>query len=392
MNKLNKKIFTLLTSILSLFLLIIIFIFNTSNYNEVKKRVNDSLMMHDKMEDKMPPNDERKKEIKFFEVSVYTVSINNGNISDITSHSINDSNYEEIKAYAKSIIDKNLNGKHIGNLYLEKYSYTINKDNIVIVDNTSINTNLKNQLKTSIILFIALESIIVYIASKLTIWVCKPIEESFEKQKNFIADASHELKTPLTVIMASAESLDKHNKYVKNILTESERMNKLIISLLDLAKTENNKNEFIKEDLSKLILKSILTYESIIYEKGFELSYKVDNNITYLCNSDEIKQVLAILIDNAIKHTTNKGKIIINLKKIKSNIILEVKNQGNPISKEEETKIFERFYKIDKSRNRNDNRYGLGLAIAKNIVNNHGGTITAHSEKGFTNFKIIFKI
>ena len=97
---------------------------------------------------------------------------------------------------------------------------------------------------------------------------------------------------------------------------------------------------------------------------------------------------MSILIDNAIKHCSGKNKVLVNLSKNNKQISLEVKNTGNPIPKEDEEKIFERFYKLDSSRNRNSNNYGLGLAIAKNIVEGHGGNITAHSESGYTNFKI----
>ena len=103
-----------------------------------------------------------------------------------------------------------------------------------------------------------------------------------------------------------------------------------------------------------------------------------------------ITELMSILIDNAIKHCSNKGKVIVNLEKKNKQIILEVKNTGLPIKEEDEEKIFERFYKVDTSRNRNTNNYGLGLAIAKNIVERHNGIIKAHSENGYTTFKVIW--
>ena len=107
-------------------------------------------------------------------------------------------------------------------------------------------------------------------------------------------------------------------------------------------------------------------------------------------NESSIKQVMEILLDNAIKHSKDKGKVEVNLKE-DNNILLTVSNLGDAIPKGEEEKIFERFYRVDKSRNRNDNRYGLGLAIAKNIVNLHNGTIKAYSKDGKTTFQINFK-
>ena len=229
----------------------------------------------------------------------------------------------------------------------------------------------------------------------LTKWIIKPVIESFNKQKQFIEDASHELKTPISVIIASAEALEnepEEKKWLDNIKSESERMSNLVSDLLDMAKSENGiKEQYTNENLSKLVERSVLTFESLIYEKDIKLDYNIEENINFTCNSNQIKQVIGILIDNAIKHSCLKGEIKINLKKEKGNIVLTVTNKGKEIPKEEQEKIFERFYRGDESRNRNENRYGLGLAIAKNIVTNHNGKIGVISENGYTTFKIIFK-
>ena len=115
-----------------------------------------------------------------------------------------------------------------------------------------------------------------------------------------------------------------------------------------------------------------------------------EKNIKYTCNGDLIRQLLGILIDNSIKHTNENGNVTVNLYKSNKDIILEVKNDGDEIKKEDEQKIFERVYKIDESRNRNENRYGLGLAIAKDIVEKHNAKISANSKKGITTFKVTF--
>ena len=135
----------------------------------------------------------------------------------------------------------------------------------------------------------------------------------------------------------------------------------------------------------------MLTFESLIYEKNINLEYDIEENINTKCDEDQIKQLVGILIDNAIKHSSTKGEIKVKLKKEKGNIVLTVTNKGEEIAKEDREKIFERFYRTDKSRNRNENRYGLGLAIAKNIVTNHNGEISANSENGYTTFKVIIK-
>ena len=196
--------------------------------------------------------------------------------------------------------------------------------------------------------------------------------------------------------MASAESVqveEKEQKWLNNIKSESERMNKLISSLLDLAKIENEVATKPKEvaNLSKLVEMSILSFESLAYEKEVELTYEIEKELTIQCNGEEIKELMSILLDNAIKHSTKKGKINVELKADKNHILLKVTNKGNPIPPGEEEKIFERFYRVDKARNRKENRYGLGLAIAKGIVDNHHGKISASSKDDYTTFTVMLK-
>ena len=250
-------------------------------------------------------------------------------------------------------------------------------------------------MASHIFIFMVGELIFFYLAKFLTKKITKPIEETFEKQKRFIVDASHELKTPLSVIMASSEALEenpKEKKWLKNIKSETERMNNLIMRLLDLAATEETKEEEkTYENLSKIIELSVLTFESVAFEKDIEIDYKLEENIRYSLNSISIKQLVEILLDNAIKHSKPKTKISICLEAKKEEVIFTVKNKGKEIPKGEEEKIFERFYRVDKARNRDENRYGLGLAIAKNIVTSHNGEISAKSEDGHTTFKVVLK-
>lgn len=128
----------------------------------------------------------------------------------------------------------------------------------------------------------------------------------------------------------------------------------------------------------------------MFFENKIKYEYYINENIFYKCNGEQIKQVVGILIDNAIKHSDKKGNIIISLLESKNNIILKVSNKGEAIKKGDEEKIFERFYRADKSRNRKDNRYGLGLSIARKIINLHNSSIVAFSKDGYTTFKIEF--
>ena len=397
MKELNKKVFRTIFLILSLFIIFGIVIYNISVYRKEYNSVHRHLTFIDKERfrpDDVKPNNRDLDNMMIMDYEVYTVKLDNNKIDKIISHSDTNSNFN-IDKVSKSIINKH-NGLMIGNLYTNKYSYNYNIDTIVIINNENINNKLLVTLIESIIILLGIEIIIYYISKALTSRITKPAEEAFSKQKDFIADASHELKTPLSVIMASADEIKidkKNSKYIDNIKYESERMNNLIKSLLDLSKLENGVSidTYKDENISKIIEKICLIFEGVAFEESIKIDPNIEEDIILKCNKDEIERLISIILDNAIKHsykdTTIKVKVINN----KNNIEIEVINSGDPIKNGDEEKIFERFYRADKSRNRNSNRYGLGLAIAKNIVINHNGSIKAYSNEGNTTFKINLK-
>ncbi len=403
MKKLKNKTFTILLIILTIFILSLLIIFNGQLYqrelNDVKTDLREIENIHNNyyiVNDNVIINGNTMKPI-FINANVYVISFDKlYNITNIISYTDNGLSNVEIMQLALNFI--NTNKKYeIGNLYFDRYSYSLtSKNNLIILDNIAINNKLGDYFRMSLLIFILLEILNIYISNRLTKWLTKPVIASFDKQKQFIVDASHELKTPLSVIMASAEALEedpKEKKWLNNIKTEAERMNKLVINLLDLAKSENinDKQNYSINNLSKIIEKTSLTFESLVYENKLELETNIEDDIMYKCNSDKIKQLLGILLDNAIKHSNDNSKIFVNLYKNKNNITLEVKNKGKEISKEDQEKIFDRFYRADVSRNRNENRYGLGLAIAKNIVKNYNGKISVNCKDGYTTFKVMFK-
>ena len=418
MKKLKNKVFYVTFSILTISILSFIILFNTQTYMEHKKSVENSLNVATdnakkqddrkdsngiKPDDKTPPqnDDINKKEepnIKFMDSVIYTVLIDeNNNIKKIINNSNNNKNTEEINSIAEEILNtQDRQGKYIGSLYSENYSYSYVKGkSLIILDNSNIKTNLLTSLRLSVCIFFLLESLILLITKWITSWIIKPVEESFNKQKQFIADASHELKTPLSVIIASSEAYEanpKEEKWLKNIKEEAKRMNILVTDLLELASTENKENMKLSEgDLSKTVELSLLTFEGKAFESNIKLKYNIDKDIKFKMNENSIKELVEILLDNAIKHSKKNSTVTLNLTNSTNQIILEVQNKGELIPKGEEKKIFERFYRVDKSRNRNENRYGLGLAIAKNIVESHDGTITASSMEDITTFKVLFK-
>ena len=251
---------------------------------------------------------------------------------------------------------------------------------------------LKTTITVSIIIGILGIGIIYVIAKKISTTIVQPVENAFEKQKQFVSDASHELKTPLAVIRANADVLqDKvgENKWITYIQKEVQSMNKLVNDLLVLARMENTKTETNQKfDLSKEVQMAVSSFESMIYEKKIELETNISEGIEFNGDKEDIKHIISIILDNAIKHTDENGKIIVNTLKEKNDIKIEIKNQGEPIPEEEREKIFERFYRVDKARNRNEKRYGLGLSIAKGIVEKYKGTISVSCKDGFTSFVV----
>lgn len=394
MKKLKNKVFYTIFLILTLSLFTFIFLLNLQNYFEQKNNIMNSLNTLNKNNDFNKDIKDDRPDIKFMDSLIYTVLIDeNDNIKEVINHSNNGLSTNEVKRVALKILNSNIKDKYISNLYFSNYSYSYFKgDSLVIVDNSKYKNILLKYLYISILIFILFEILFLFISKLITNWIIKPVIDSFNKQKTFIEDASHELKTPLAVILASIDAYLKNNdiKWINNIKAESDRMNLLITDLLELASTEKKETfNFENRNLSKIVELSALTFDAIAYDKNIKIKYFIDKDIYMKCDDNSIKQLVEILLDNAIKHSNKIIELHLNLEN--NNIILKVINDGEEIKREDEEKIFERFYRVDKSRNRSTNRYGLGLAIAKNIVLNHNGRISASSSNHITTFKIVFK-
>lgn len=229
----------------------------------------------------------------------------------------------------------------------------------------------------------------------LSRWIAKPVQLAFDRQKQFIADASHELKTPLTIITTNAEVLENtlpDNKWLNYILEQSSRMKLLINSLLDLARLDSGteKNAFQSFDLSKAIRKTALSFESLAYEYEKKYSWNITDGLSLYGNEENIKQLVTILLDNAFKYSDAKGVITISLTRSAEKKQLLVHNTGNGIEMKDQKHIFERFYRIDSSRSRQSGGCGLGLSIAESIVKKHKGQISVKSDgKKYTDFCIL---
>lgn len=266
---------------------------------------------------------------------------------------------------------------------------------VAFIDNTIFNENMSTVFRYILIFggvaLIALYFISAFIAKKIV----KPLEENHQKQKQFISDAGHELKTPISVISANSDLLAREigeNKWLNNIQYENERMATLVKQLLELAKNESitYKDELI--DFSRLVAGELLPFESIAFEKGLNINAVLNDNIYIKGNTDRLRQLIAILLDNALEHNKDVNEIEIRLTKERNLARLSVINGGNAITKEEQKHLFERFYRTDASRNGEGGHYGLGLSIAQAIVKAHGGKIDVLCYNNLIEFKIFIPL
>lgn len=226
-----------------------------------------------------------------------------------------------------------------------------------------------------------------------------PIKNSWERQKNFVADASHELRSPLAVIQTSIElvmgnkneTVDSQMKWLENIRAENERMTKLVNDLLTLARADSDQKLLEKTyfPLHNAINSAVTALEPVAAKKGVSLTLKQSSEIEIYGDEGKLKQLAVILIDNAIKYTPSGGTAEVVLKKCDNHAELYVSDTGEGIESEHIEKIFERFYRVDKARSRENGGTGLGLSIADWIVKEHKGSISVSStpSKG-TTFKV----
>lgn len=212
--------------------------------------------------------------------------------------------------------------------------------------------------------------------------IFQPIKESLYKQRKFISDASHELKTPIAVISANADVLktNEENRYIDSIKSQTKRLNLLVTDMLTLARMDESHKTLVKETfcLSDVVTEAVLPFDAVSFENGKVLLSEIEKNVEYYGNRESVKKMIDILLDNAVKYATKGGTIKVTL--VKTTLI--VTNSGSDVKDADSNKIFERFYRGESSRSRETGGSGLGLSIAKSIATQNGWNITAKSRYG----------
>ena len=273
---------------------------------------------------------------------------------------------------------------------------------LVFVDQANRHEIMRNALLICVgggsLSLLALWGLSVYLAGRAV----RPVREAFERQKAFVADASHELKTPLAIMSAnlsllqeSTEAGDPRGRYIAAMERQEERMAGLIADMLALARLDEGKSaaEHCHVGLSGLIGGEILSFEALFFEEGLALTQDIAPDIAVQGDETALRQLVGILLDNACRHTPAGGTVHVKLAAEHNHAVLSVENPGDGIPAEHLPHVFDRFYRADSARARENGGFGLGLAIARAIAQTHRAEITVESEPGkTTKFTVTFPL
>lgn len=265
---------------------------------------------------------------------------------------------------------------------------------IAFTDCTMEQATMRSLLLRSGLVALAALAVLAGLSYCLAGLVVGPVKRAWQEQKQFVSDASHELKTPLTVILSSSElaaeeqDMQRTKQYVEGIHAESLRMKALVEDMLTLARTESGtRPETEAVDLSDTVLESVLAFEPVAFESGRELVYDIQPELTVMGSGVQLRRLTDILLDNAVKYAAEGTPIRLLLRQEGRCAALRVENRGETIPAEKLRHIFDRFYRADESRSGGEG-FGLGLAIAQSIAQSHGGSIGCASEEGVTRFTV----
>ena len=399
---LKKKFILVTMSFVSIILIAVFSVLCYTNYSRSEREIEQSLERTLHMSDIQKPFDTKDGfEIRPEENMGYNSFLikldSDGNITSIESGlgQVDSSSVEDILPYMTESEGR-----------LSEFDLAYRKEDtesgtrIAVVDISRMMQMFQSLVKTSLITGIGAFLAFLVLSYVLAGWMLKPVEESWRKQKEFIANASHELKTPLTVILADADIMSRtpndtigsKSEWLRSIKNEGTRMKGLIEDMLFLAKNDAQKQEIILQecDLSQIALSCVLPVEAIAWEKGIEMETDVEEDILVKGDEKQFHRLIMIFLDNAVKYTPAKEKIDFKLYRENGHPVLVVHNTGSYIEKEDLEHIFDRFYRVDKARTFAGG-YGLGLAIAKQIADMYNIQIIQSSSKSEgTTFKCVF--
>lgn len=404
-KNLRKKFIIVAMSSTLLVLVVIMGIMNLSNYIRMIDKADNLIKILDDNGGEFPSimpenntkplrNEEKMEENPFedfsvetpFEIRYFTVSMdNNGNVISSDTGKIAAISSEQAKKYAKEVYQSKDKG------FKDIYRYNVIKSGsvteVIFVDCRKEILDCRNVLWTSIrvsALGIIAVFILVLIFSKM---VFRPVAKTYEKQKRFITDASHELKTPLTIIDANTEVMEMEqgeNQWSKSTKKQVERLSYLVEQLVTLNRLDEGSytGEKVEFSVSDAVYDSVSPFKIIAENEGKKLIVHIADNLNLKGDEKSIRELISILMDNAMKYSIDGGIVELALYQKGKKIILEVFNEADGLKKGNNNILFERFYRMDTSRNSKTGGTGIGLSIAKGIVEKQKGKITAFSKDG----------
>ena len=404
--KLQRKfIFISTLSVLSVVFLVfsVMLILNISSMNKNMDILADRVSEGDGKfpnpfdEIKPPPKSEKKFDFITpetpFATRHFTVFFDgDGNVEKTHTESIYSITEDMAIAYAEKVVDGNGTRGWVESYRYKVFSVGAGKGVVFIDGSTSRSALMQSTTISAAVLLscAALVLILIFLLSKKAV---KPIAESYEKQKQFITDANHELKTPLTLIMANAEIAELElgkNEWLDDIRSEGNRMAELVNQLVALSRMDEEEQPLNVTEvaLGALVSDTVSEFESLSKDRGKTLVASIDRSIIHSGDEALLRRLVGILMDNAIKYCDRDGEIRVTLRRGKR-IVLTVENTYAAVNETELSRLFDRFYRADKAR-KFTGGYGIGLSMAKAIVEKHKGEITAYRKDGAQiGFKVI---
>ena len=329
-----------------------------------------------------------------FQTRYFSVVVENGEITSYNLDNIAAVDEEEANTYASEILK---DGSNSGFTDIYRYKLVINDDGerIIFVDCRQELEAFRNTLiysvGVSLIGFLVVFMLVLFWSKK----IFKPVAESYEKQKRFITDASHEIKTPLTIIDANTEVIEMvsgESEWTKNTRDQVKRLTALTNQMVALSRLDENPEprEKAEFNLSDVAYEVIDHFASLSEVKGKRINADIQNGIIYTGDENSIRQLISILVDNAMKYAVSSEAIDITLKRDGRKVRFTLRNLAEGMEEGDQRMLFERFYRPDSSRNSETGGSGIGLSLAKSIVESHKGKITAKCDRnGYITFQIV---
>lgn len=313
------------------------------------------------------------------------VNTNMDSVSTITEQDVED--------YTDKVLKRGKERGWIGD-YRYRIMDTEDGTTVVFVNGNTYNNTSNRLLFTALLVLLGSASLILILTVVVSKRAVRPVAESYEKQRQFITDANHELKTPLTLILSNLDIVESElgkNEWLDDIRSEGERMGLLINQLVTLSRMDESTDSVMREEfnLSSAVADTVSEFESLAEERGHTLTSSISPSVYYYGDESLIRRLTAILLDNAIKYCDAGGNIQLSLT-FRRHPVLTVENTYQDVDKLELNRLFDRFYRADKARTFSGS-FGIGLSIAKSIVKSHKGNIAAYRKSGIIGFRIELK-